>query len=113
MPRFFFGCEADDPLNSWAFDARRNPLGARLGAIFSSDIGHWDVPDMARVLAEAWELVEHGLISPEDFRAFVFDHPLELWTAANPAFFDGTRVEKPAREWVASRATSSAARRTP
>jgi len=96
--RFFFGCEADDPVNAWAFDTRRNPLGARLGAVFSSDIGHWDVPDMAGVLGEAWELVEHELITPEDFRAFVFDHPLELWTAANPGFFDGTSVEKAARE---------------
>jgi predicted TIM-barrel fold metal-dependent hydrolase len=104
VPRFFFGCEADDPLNAWAFDARANPLGAKLGAVFSSDIGHWDVPDMAAVLGEAWELVERGLIAPEDFRAFVFDHPLELWTAANPAFFEGTRVEKAAREWLSVRA---------
>jgi predicted TIM-barrel fold metal-dependent hydrolase len=109
VPRFFFGCEADDPLNSWAFDARRNPLGARLGAVFSSDIGHWDVPEMAGVLGEAWELVEREWITPGDFRAFVFDHPLALWTAANPAFFDGTLVEKPAREWL----SSGAGRRTP
>jgi len=103
VPRFFFGCEADDPLNASAFDTRRNPLGAKLGALFSSDIGHWDVPDMARVLDEAWELVEHELISPEDFRAFVFDHPLELWTAANARFFEGTAIEKPAREWLLAR----------
>jgi hypothetical protein len=28
--------------------------------IFSSDIGHWDVPDIAGILGEAWELVETG-----------------------------------------------------
>jgi hypothetical protein len=106
VPRFFFGCEADDPLWTAAFDARRNPLGARLGALFSSDIGHWDVPDMARVLEEAWELVERDLVSPGDFRAFVFDHPLALWTACNPGFFDGTQLEKPAREWIAERAAA-------
>ena len=37
-----------------------NPFGARLKAIFSSDIGHWDVPDMTEVLEEAYEMVEHG-----------------------------------------------------
>jgi hypothetical protein len=25
---FYFGCEADDPSNVWAFNARANPLGA-------------------------------------------------------------------------------------
>jgi NAD(P)-dependent dehydrogenase (short-subunit alcohol dehydrogenase family) len=43
---FFFGCEADDRVNAWAFNRRANPLGARLNAIFGSDIGHFDVPDM-------------------------------------------------------------------
>ena len=57
-------------------------------------------PTCARCSREAWELVEHGLISPDDFRAFVFDNPLELWTAANPDFFDGTRVEKAARAQI-------------
>jgi hypothetical protein len=65
---FFFGCEADDPGNASAFDAKRNTFGVRLGAIFSSDIGHWGVPDMREVCEEAWELVEHGVISEQDFR---------------------------------------------
>jgi hypothetical protein len=55
MP-FYFGCEADDPSNVWAFNARANPLGARLNAIFSSDIGHFDVPDMTEVVPEAYEM---------------------------------------------------------
>ena len=50
---FYFGCEADDPSTVWAFNARANPLGARLNAIFSSDIGHFDVPDMTEVVPEA------------------------------------------------------------
>ena len=45
---FHFGCEADDPMTALAFDPRRNPLGARLKALFASDIGHWDVPTSAR-----------------------------------------------------------------
>ena len=58
--QFHFGCEADDPINALAFDTARNPLGARLRALFASDIGHWDVPDVREVLPEAWELVEDG-----------------------------------------------------
>ena len=44
--QYHFGCEADDPMTALAFDAERNPLGARLRALFASDIGHWDVPDV-------------------------------------------------------------------
>jgi predicted TIM-barrel fold metal-dependent hydrolase len=93
VPNFYFGCEADDPMNAAAFDTRRNPLGARLNAIFGSDIGHWDVPDMREVTSEAYELVEHGLITEADFRDFVFANPARLWTAMNPGFFKGSRVE--------------------
>lgn len=95
--RFYFGCEADDPINAWAFKDDVNPLGARLGALFSSDIGHWDVPDTAQVVAEAWELVDDGLIDRDDFRDFTFRYPAEFWTAVNPRFFDGTAVEAEVR----------------
>jgi len=93
VPNFYFGCEADDPINAMAFDARKNPYGVRLRAIFSSDIGHWDVPDMKEVAAEAHELVDQGLITEEDFRDFVFANPARLWTEMNPNFFKGTAVE--------------------
>ncbi len=91
---FFFGCEADDPSNATAFDTRRNPHGLRLNAVFSSDIGHWDVPDMRGVLEEARELVDEGLFSTADFRDFVFGNPVRLWAGANPEFFHGTRVQE-------------------
>jgi predicted TIM-barrel fold metal-dependent hydrolase len=77
--RYYFGCEADDPLTAVAFDTDRNPLGARLRPIFASDIGHWDVPDIREVLPEAWELVEDGHIGEAEFRAFTCDNALELW----------------------------------
>lgn len=93
VPSFFFGCEADDATNAWAFDTRVNPTGARLNAVFSSDIGHWDVPDMREVLEEAYGLVERGLISESDFRRFVFTNPMRLLTEVNPDFFVGTTVE--------------------
>lgn len=93
VPNFYFGCEADDPLNATAFNAKMNPFGARLGAIYSSDIGHWDVPDMTEVLSEAYELVEKDVVSADDFQDFVFTNPAKLWTGMNPDFFKGTVVE--------------------
>jgi hypothetical protein len=93
VPNFYFGCEADDPVNAIAFDSKKLPFGARLNAIFSSDLGHWDVPDMTEVTEEAYELVERGLITHDDFRDFVFANPVRLWTGTNPNFFKGTVVE--------------------
>ena len=93
---FYFGCEADDPMNTWAFDRRVNPFGARLNALFGSDIGHFDVPDMLEVLPEAYELVEDGHITAEDFRDFTFANAVRMWGAGNPGFFNGTVVEKAA-----------------
>jgi predicted TIM-barrel fold metal-dependent hydrolase len=101
VPNFYFGCEADDPITASAFDTRRNPLGARLNAIYGSDIGHWDVPDMREVTEEAYEPVEKGLITQEDFRDFVFGNPVRVWTGLNPDFFRGTAVEKPVAEFLA------------
>jgi predicted TIM-barrel fold metal-dependent hydrolase len=100
---FFFGCEADDPANATAFDTKRNPGNLRLNAIFSSDIGHWDVPDNREVLGEAFELVEKGLIGPDDFRAFTFGNAVSLYAGANPDFFEGTTIADAAQK---ERATS-------
>ena len=94
---FFFGCEADDPMVRTAFDTAANPFGARLKAVFGSDIAHWDVPDMAGVLGEAHELVEHGLIDDADFRDFTFTNPVRFFTDVNPSFFDGTVVAEAVR----------------
>ena len=93
---FYFGCEADDPMNAWGFNTRVNPYGARIKPLFGSDIGHFDVPDMREVLVEAHELVDDGIITPGDFRDFVFTYPVEFWTALNPDFFKGTAVESQA-----------------
>ena len=91
--RFFFGCEGGDPLTGWAFDAKRNPFGARLNPIFGSDLGHFDLPAMTDALPEAWELVEHGHLSEEDFRDFMFVNPVRLHAGMNPDFFKGTAIE--------------------
>jgi predicted TIM-barrel fold metal-dependent hydrolase len=92
VPRFFYGCEADDRMIYTAFNRRALPGGRPLRAMFSSDIGHWDVTDMRRILADAWELVEDGLLTEDDFRDFVCTNPARLFTGANPEFFAGTAV---------------------
>ena len=91
-PRFFFGCEADDPMTTAAFNTKVNPFGARLGALFGSDISHWDVPVMSDVLGESYELIEHGLLSDQDYRDFMFANAVRFYTRTNPGFFDGTAV---------------------
>lgn len=94
----FFGCEADDPMNAMAFNADINPDGSRLRAMFASDIGHWDVPDFTGVLPEAWELVEDGLVTTDQFSDFMFGNVARLFTGTNPNFFDGTAVADAVRE---------------
>jgi predicted TIM-barrel fold metal-dependent hydrolase len=103
---FYFGCEADDRMNATAF-GRHNPFGARLNAIFSSDIGHFDVIDMRDPLPEAYELVEDGHIAPADFRDFTFENAVRLWGTQNPRFFEGTRVAKEAAAVLAAADTPS------
>jgi predicted TIM-barrel fold metal-dependent hydrolase len=102
VPHFYFGCEADDPITAWAFDTRKNPYGAKLNAIFSSDIGHWDVVDMREVTSEAYELVEHGLLNEDEFRDFTFANAARMWGSTNPDFFKGTVVESEAAKVLAA-----------
>jgi hypothetical protein len=92
---YYFGCEADDRMNVCAF-SHANPFGAQLTAIYSSDIGHFDMIDMRDPLPEAWELVEDGLITEDNFRDFTFANVVRLWGTQNPRFFDGTVVAKEA-----------------
>src|SRR5690606_22952633 len=60
VPRFFFGCEADDRTVAFAF-SRANAFEARLQPVFSSDISHWDVEEMNGVVDEAHGLVRKSL----------------------------------------------------
>lgn len=90
---FYFGCEADDPMAAVAFRSKGLPFDVKLKAVFGSDIGHWDVPEMREVLEEAFELVEDGLMEEDDFRDFMFTNPVTLHARGNPSFFKGTIVE--------------------
>ena len=93
VEQFYFGCEADDALTYTAFNTKANQMGVKLKAMFSSDLGHWDVLNFGDVLHEAYEQVERGLLSEEDFKDFVFTNPVTLETRVNPDFFKGTAVE--------------------
>jgi len=88
---FYFGCEADDRTTAFAFSPA-NEFGATLRVVLSSDIGHWDVTNMNRVMPHAYKLVEEGLLTDDQFADFTFRNPARLHTAMNPSFFDGTVV---------------------
>ena len=90
---FYFGSEADDRLTAIGFDTKMNHYGARLNAILGSDIGHWDVPDMTKVMAEAYELLDEGFVTEADFRDFTYANVVRMHTGMNPDFFKGTVVE--------------------
>ncbi|HEX7096182.1 MAG TPA: hypothetical protein VF183_09880, partial [Acidimicrobiales bacterium] len=100
--QYHFGCEADDPMNALAFNRAINAYGARLRGVFASDIGHWDVPDFRNVLPEAYELVEDGHLTEQDFKEFVFGNAVSLWAGANRDFFKGTAVESAVEKHLAS-----------
>ncbi len=93
---FWFGCEAEDPLAAWAFKSEHNAFGSQLNATLGSDIGHFDVQDMTQVLPAAYELVERGLMTSDDFCKFSFTNTVRLFGEVNPGFFDGTAVEQAA-----------------
>src|SRR5438270_676176 len=105
---FYFGCEADDRMNATAF-GKGNPFGARLNAIFSSDIGHFDVIDFRDPLRQAHDLVDKGLITDDDFRDFTFANTVRLWGTQNPRFFEGTIVAKEAAAVLNAPAVKAAA----
>jgi len=96
VPNFYFGCEAEDHGNALAFNTKVTPYHYRLHAVLGTDIGHFDVPDISIVVEEAYELVEEGILTEEDFRDFTFANPVRLWAANNPNFFKGTAVEREA-----------------
>jgi len=102
---FYFGCEADDPMVAWAFNDKLNPAGAQLRPMFSSDMGHWDVPYMDAVLTEAFALVTDGHLDLEQFRTFTFENAVRFYACLDPGFFDGTAVEAEAAAVLADTPT--------
>ncbi len=90
---FYFGCEADDPYAGAALRGDGMPFGRAINAVFSSDIGHWDVVDARGVMPEAYEQLEHGLMDEAQYRDFMFANAVRLHGGMNPEFFKGTAIE--------------------
>ena len=90
---FYFGSEADDRMTAVAFNTKLNHYGAKMNAVLGSDIGHWDVPDMTKVMVEAYELVDDGFMDDGDFRDFTYANVVRMHAGMNPDFFKGTVVE--------------------
>ncbi|MAF49400.1 MAG: amidohydrolase family protein [Rhodospirillales bacterium] len=108
LNNFYFGSEADDRMTSVGFDTRLNEFGIKLKAILGSDIGHWDVPDMTKVMVEAHEMVDDGFITEEDFRAFTFGNVVEMHAGMNPDFFKNTVIEDEVEKFKSESASLAA-----
>jgi hypothetical protein len=80
----------------------------KLNAIFSWEIVHFDVIDTPPA-AEAYELVENGHITADNFCAFTFSNAVKLRGTQNPRFFEGTRVAKEAAAVLAAAQTPTLA----
>ncbi len=89
---FHFGCESDDRTVAFAFHPA-NAFGMRLKAMFSSDVGHWDVNDNLDILCNSYKLVQRGFLAEPDFRDFMADNPIGLHGKMNAKFWRGTVVE--------------------
>ena len=81
---------------------------AGLAAVGLAGIGGvaGDEPDVVR---EAYEGVEDGVLSEEDFRDFVFGNPVRFWAGMNPNFFKGTAVESQVQKFMAKNGTATTA----
>jgi predicted TIM-barrel fold metal-dependent hydrolase len=107
VPPFYFGCEGDDRMTALAYDRRMNAFGTRLNALYSSDLGHFDLPDMRDAAHKAYELLEHELITPDDFRDFVFGAAVRFFTNLNLEFFKGTAIEAEVTKYLSASGASA------
>ena len=94
VPRFYFGCEADDPIVAWAFDARANPLGraaARDVQLRHRPLGR---ARHGRDPAEAHELVEDGLLARGRLPRLRVREPGALLHQREPATSSAARASR-------------------
>ena len=94
-------------MTSLAFNTKLNPFGAQLKVMMGSDIAHWDLPDMAAVLDEAYEMVEHGWIDEAAFREFVFTNPARSIPAPTPPSSRAPSSKRPSTSCLAGGLTCS------
>ena len=77
--------------------AEMNPYGASLNPMFGSDIGHFDVEGVRGSVDQAHELVNRGLMSPEDLPAICTGEPRSLAWRDEQGFLQGHQVEAEAK----------------
>jgi hypothetical protein len=73
------------------------------------DFTHFDIPDFADAIPEAFEMVGKGFLTEQDFREFTFTNAAMLHTRNNPGFFKGTVVEQAVADELGLERTSPAA----
>jgi hypothetical protein len=61
--------------------------------MMGSDLGHWDVPSFTMPLVEAYELVEDGILTDEQFKEFTCTNAVRFYAGAGRSFFAGTSVQ--------------------
>ena len=96
--RFYFGCEADDVYAALAFDAKFSQGSPQLKALFSSDIGHWDVPNAQDVVPGVRSLRADGLLDGDGSASLTHVNVIRAHGGMRDDFFDGTRVSELARD---------------
>jgi len=81
--------------------SRPGTRSGKLNAIYNSDVRHFDVIDMRYPVPEAYELVEGGCITPDNFRDFVFAYTVHLRGTQNPKFLTARRWPRRPPGWRA------------
>jgi hypothetical protein len=56
------------------------------------------VMDARSILSESYGLVEAGLITQDDFKAYTWTNPVSLHMGMNPDYFKGTAIESEAEK---------------
>jgi hypothetical protein len=64
------------------------------------DFTHFDVPDSADVIPEAFEMVEKGFVTEQDFREFTFTNAAMLHTRNNKASSRAPSRERLPMSWA-------------
>ena len=70
-----------------------------------SDIGHWDVPSFEHPLQEAYEQLEHGVLTPGQFKDFTFTNAVRFYAGDRSDFFADTDIEAEARQLIEGKTT--------
>ena len=55
-------------------------------------------------MVEAYEMVDEGFMTEDDFKEFSFGNIVDMHASMNPDFFKGTIVEKQAADYMAEKA---------